>query len=84
MRKHLVIAAAILAVLTGCNQPDPDAPGSDAAQKPPVDTDPTPNTGTGGASQTTSPDGTTNGAPGTGQDTQKKRENYRDPAAASA
>ena len=51
--------------LIGCSDTDSNAPGSDAAiQNVPTEKDPTPETGTGGASQTTSPDTTTNGAPG--------------------
>ena len=55
----LVLFAAI-----ACDEPDPNAPGSDPPiQNPPVDKDPTPQTGTGGESQTSEPDVTTNGAP---------------------
>ncbi len=57
----LFLALSAAALLAGCSQPDPEAPGSDQPiENAPVDADPTPQTGTGGKSQTTSPDATVN------------------------
>jgi hypothetical protein len=61
---RLLLPAAFLLALAGCNQPDAEAPGSNTAvPAESVDTDPTPQTGTGGPSETASPDATVNGAP---------------------
>jgi hypothetical protein len=65
-RKNLFWVSLFLVSLAACDQPDADAPGSDQpAQNAPVDRDPTPQTGTGGESQSSSPDRTTTGAPQT-------------------
>jgi hypothetical protein len=77
MRPSLKLLPAILVLglaIAGCNDnsspqaqpdasslPEPQSPSAD--QTPDVDADPTPDTGTGGESQTTSPDGTVNSAP---------------------
>jgi hypothetical protein len=71
MFKHTIGATALLcaaALSAGCSDnPSPDA--SEAAntlpenRTPQIDADPTPDTGTGGESQTRAPDGTVNGAP---------------------
>ena len=69
MRAQLVLATiAINLILTGCSDnstPDasPSANSLPENQTPEIDADPTPDTGTGGDSQVTSPDTTTNGAP---------------------
>ena len=62
---RFLLPAALALALAGCNQPEENAPGT-AAPVPPeaVDADPTPQTGTGGPSETASPDATVNGAPG--------------------
>ena len=55
---RVLLPAAFLPALAGCNQPDAEAPGSTTAvPAEAVDTDPTPQTGTGGPSETASPDG---------------------------
>jgi hypothetical protein len=66
-----IIALACLLGLAACDSADNSSPqASDQAnstpepQNAPVDRDPTPQTGTGGESQSTSPDGTVNGAAG--------------------
>ena len=57
-------AIVLLAMLAACGEPDSTAPGSEEpVPAPEVDADPTPQTGRGGPSQTTSPDATTNSAP---------------------
>ena len=63
MKQLLAVIAMLLVV--GCSEQDPIAtPSAETDPSPQVDTDPTPETGTGGPSQSTSPDTTTNGAPG--------------------
>ena len=68
MRIHLpILAAAAALALAGCSDGGRDNQTTSSVEKvdraPQVDTDPTPDTGTGGASQTVSPDSTVNGAP---------------------
>ena len=70
-RNALVPVMVIVAALFGsaCNDrssPDSreDASSLPEQRTPEVDTDPTPDTSTGGETQTTSPDGTINSAPG--------------------
>ncbi len=70
-RRFLVPALALLLALgaSGCNdnsapEARPDANSLPEQQTPEVDAEPTPDTGTGGETQTTSPDSTVNGAPG--------------------
>lgn len=64
------VVMTLLALLgTACNDRSSPESREDAnslpeQRTPEVDTDPTPDTGTGGETQTTSPDGTINGAPG--------------------
>ena len=58
MRGFLLLIA-VLAPLAGCGEPSPDS-SNDASTLPekqnaPVDADPTPDTGTGGAQQTADP-----------------------------
>lgn len=62
---RLLLSSTILLVLAGCDQPEPEAPGT-AQPVPPesIDQDPTPQTGTGGPSETAAPDATVNGTPG--------------------
>jgi len=60
----LLLPAGFLLALAGCNQPDAEAPGSTTATPAEsIDADPTPQTGTGGPSETVSPDGSTTVAP---------------------
>jgi hypothetical protein len=62
--KSVIPAIVLLAMLAACGEPDSTAPGSEEpVPAPEVDADPTPQTGRGGPSQTTSPDATTNSAP---------------------
>ena len=70
MRKApLIVITAMTLALAGCDQPDPNREGTETpVQNPPVDADPTPDTGTGGESQTNAPDASTNGAPAANQD----------------
>lgn len=62
MRK-LLLALPIL-IVAACSDDPVQKPTTEPDPTPQVDTDPTPQTGTGGESESTSPDGTTNGAPG--------------------
>ncbi|HWK65046.1 MAG TPA: hypothetical protein VNS34_08910 [Rhizobiaceae bacterium] len=63
MNTKALLSVAIMAFgIAGCGEqeassPTPQASGQDA----PVDRDPTPQTGTGGESQTSNPNGTTTG-----------------------
>lgn len=62
---RFLLPAAFALALAGCNQPEENAPGTSAPVPPEaVEADPTPQTGTGGPSETASPDATVNGAPG--------------------
>ena len=70
IRTTLLMAMPLLLVFAGCNDRNTtneqaNKPASQTApiQNAPTDTDPTPQTGTGGESQTTSPDSTVNSAP---------------------
>jgi hypothetical protein len=59
-----ILAIGLLAMLAGCGETDPNAPGSqEPVPAPEVDTDPTPDTGRGGQQQTDAPATTTNSAP---------------------
>jgi hypothetical protein len=59
-----ILAIGLLAMLAGCGETDPNAPGpQEPVPAPEVDADPTPQTGTGGQQQTDTPDATTNSAP---------------------
>ena len=59
-----ILAIGLLAMLAGCGESDPNAPGSqEPVPAPEVEADPTPQTGTGGQQQTDAPATTTNGAP---------------------
>lgn len=66
MKNLSFIVAATALMLAACSDTDTNTTSSvehrDTA--PQIDADPTPQTGTGGASQTNSLDGTVNGAPG--------------------
>ncbi len=54
---RLLLPAAFILVMAGCNQPDADAPGTTTAvPAESVDADPTPQTGTGGPSETAAPE----------------------------
>ena len=54
---HRLLAAVALLALVSCDAPDPNAPADGAAIKdPPVDTNPSAKTGTGG-DMTVTPDG---------------------------
>lgn len=64
--KALLLIAILTFGIAACGEqetssPTPQAPGQDT----PVDRDPTPQTGTGGESQTVDPDGTTTGGTST-------------------
>lgn len=67
MNTKVLLSMALIAFgIAGCGEqeassPTPEAPGQDT----PVDRDPTPQTGTGGESQTADPDGTTTGGTNT-------------------
>ena len=71
MFKNLMVCLALLfavGILANCSDnssPDAsqDANSQPENRAPQVDADPTPDTGTGGESQSTSPDGTVNSAP---------------------
>jgi hypothetical protein len=69
LENFLATAALLLAVgsFAGCSdnsspEAQPEANSQPENQTPQVDADPTPDTGTGGNSQTKSPDGTVNSA----------------------
>ncbi|WP_117192218.1 hypothetical protein [Rhizobium terrae] len=69
--KHLIMILSTLVLLSGCSddsekQSDPinNTPPPQPSNTAPVDRSPTPQSGTGGQSPTTSPSGTTNTAPG--------------------
>lgn len=52
----VLVVAALMLALGACDQPDPERAGDEPPiQNPPVDTDPTPDTGTGGESQSNPP-----------------------------
>jgi len=60
-----LFAVCVVLIASGCSQEDPvKAPSTETDPTAQVDTDPTPDTGTGGPSQSANPDSTTNGAPG--------------------
>jgi len=60
-----LLAAAALLVLASCNAPDPNAPSDGAAIKnPPVDTNPSPKSGTGGDMPTDTGGGATTAGQG--------------------
>lgn len=62
---RLLLSSAFLLALAGCDQSDPEAQGTTEPVPPEaVDQDPTPQTGTGGPSETAAPDATVNGTPG--------------------
>ena len=63
---RLLLSSAILLALAGCDQSDPNAQGTSQPVPAEVDQDPTPQTGTGGPSETAAPDATVNSAPGVG------------------
>jgi hypothetical protein len=59
-----ILAIGLLAMLAGCGETDPNAPGSqEPVPAPEVDADPTPDTGRGGQQQTDAPATTTNSTP---------------------
>ena len=61
----LLLSSVILLALAGCDRSEPEAQGTTEPVPPEaVDQDPTPQTGTGGPSETAAPDATVNGAPG--------------------
>jgi uncharacterized lipoprotein len=69
--KRLIIALSTVALLSACSdsgekQKDPinNTPPSQPGNTAPTDRSPSPQTGTGGQSPSTSPSGTTNTAPG--------------------
>jgi hypothetical protein len=68
MRKMVIGVLALGAVLAGCNdnstpQSSDNANSLSENRKTETDADPTPQTSTGGETETVSPDGTVNGAP---------------------
>lgn len=64
MKTHIATLLIAASLLAGCsdNTSTQSVGGND--QAPQVDADPTPDTGTGGPTQTVSPDSTINSAPG--------------------
>jgi hypothetical protein len=59
-----LLAIGLLAMLAGCGETDPNAPGSqEAVPAPEVDADPTPQTGTGGPQQGATPNAPAENAP---------------------
>jgi len=59
-----LLAACFVLLVAACTQDPVTAPFTETDPNSPVDTDPTPQTGTGGPTQSADPDSTTNGAPG--------------------
>jgi hypothetical protein len=59
-----ILAIGLLAMLAGCGETDPNAPGSqEPVPAPEVDADPTPQTGSGGPQQGTAPNAPAESAP---------------------
>jgi hypothetical protein len=63
MKRQTLAILSVVAMLAACSDADQNPTSSSVEKAPQVDTDPTPDTGTGGESQSVSPDGTVNGAP---------------------
>jgi hypothetical protein len=60
-----LLAVCVVVIASSCSQEDATkAPSSETDPAVQIDTDPTPQTGSGGPSQASSPDATVNGAPG--------------------
>lgn len=65
MKIRLAMLAVTAALLAGCGNDDASTSSIERTDTAPqIDADPTPQTGTGGPSETTAPAGTVNGAPG--------------------